>query len=195
MKIVFCFVMLALLSLPTWGQAKKDLVLSVSAGRLNSPYYSRAYPGGFVNLGFDYHLTERHILSVNYHSGRHRYLERRFSDPASYITDPGDVNAEAMYRTFSMTYKFKVLDLTRFSVAPSLGAGLMTHLLRYPVTQGLSTSFSYSAWTTLVFPVGLEMAYKLSDRWQLGLMGGFFIHPDYPVLGYHAGPRLSYVLR
>jgi hypothetical protein len=106
-----------------------------------------------------------------------------------------ETNAKAFYHTFSVVYKYKVINQPSFSVVPGIGAGILTHSQDYPYVQGSSIQFRTSSWSDLVFPVSLDMAYKPFDKWQVGITAGFLIHPDYPVLGLHAGPRISYVLK
>ncbi len=195
MKVFLIFVVLTQFAYLASGQPKSALALSVSAGWLNTPYYAQAFRGGFYNFGFDYYLSGRHLLSVNYHSGSHDYLDIAYAAPSVFLITPMNTNAKASYRTFSLLFKYKLLDLRRLSLVPSVGVGLMTHIRNFPVTQGPSTVFYDLTWTNLVFPLGLEVAYKVSPRWQVGMIGGLFIHPRFPLVGYHAGPRLAYVLR
>lgn len=195
MKNVIIFTTLFLLTLPSFSQNKKDLTISLSAGRLNSPYYKEAKARNFAGFDFDYHLTKRHLLSVNYFAGNHHYYDDvRSNNPIGVIYSDGG-NAHAGYKTFSILYKYKVINNSVLSFVPGVGAGLMTHSLEYPhkiINSGYSITSSYS---DLVFPVSLDVNFKLSGHWQAGLTGGFLIHPDYPILALHAGPKLSYVIK
>jgi len=109
----------------------------------------------------------------------------------AFVLYENDTNAKASYKTFSILYKYKFLNKKAFSAAFGTGAGIMTHEREYPYKEGGSYYFRESIWTDLVFPVRLELDYKFSQPFQLGLIGGFYIHPDYPILGYFAGPRLA----
>lgn len=189
------FITLAFLTFSSFGQDKKDLAISLSTGILNSPYYYKAYAGGFYNFGFDYHISKRQILSASYLSGKHDYYDNILSNETYYIVYPGGTNAKARYNTFSVSYKYKIVNETKFNVVPGVGAGIMTHSRVYPYTYGNSTVFNTSSWSDLVFPVTLDINYKVLKQLQLGLTGGFLIHPDYPILALHAGPRLTYVLK
>lgn len=183
------------LTLNTMAQNKKDLTLSLSAGLLNSPYYEKANARGFYGFNFDYHLAKRHLLSVNYFAGNHTYYDDVLSnDPTSVIHSDG-TNADAEYRTFSVLYKYKIVDNTLMSFVPGVGAGIMTHTREYPYREINSGYPRTSSWSDLVFPISVDVNFKLSKQWQGGLTGGFLIHPDYPILALHAGPRLSYVIK
>lgn len=194
MKKINLALITLLITIFSFGQDKKDLGISLSIGKLSSPYYPNAKARGFQNVDFDYHLTGRQILSANFNDGSHDYYDNVLSNTAFPLYEKG-TNAHAYYRTFSILYKYKVLNKKVFSAAVGTGLGTMTHTRRYPYSQGNSYYFMQSSWTDLVFPVRLELDYKISNHFKLGLISGFFIQPDYPVLGYHAGPRLTYVVK
>lgn len=178
------------------GQERKDLVVSGSTGVINSPYYFNANAGMFFRIDFDYHITGRHILSANYLSGNHGYFEDVLSnDPTSTLYGDG-TNAVADYRTFSVMYKYKVISTGKISIVPGTGAGILTHTRQFPYREGNTWYKQKSSWSSLAFPVRLDINYKVSDRWQLGATGGFLIHPDgdYPIIAMHAGPKLSFIL-
>jgi hypothetical protein len=183
--------------LTTFGQEKKDLAISVSTGIMNSPYYDNSHSRVFAGVAFDYHISKRKLLSANYLAGSHDYFDNTLSNtPASsYLVNPKGTNARAFYNTFSVSYKYKILDHSNFSIVPGVGAGLMTHRRDYPYTEGSSLIFKTSSWSDLVFPITLDMNYKLTNVWQIGLTSGFLIHPDFPILGLHFGPKLSYILK
>jgi hypothetical protein len=186
---------LLLISASATAQPKKSLAISVGGGWFNSPgYLTNALRDGYYGLGFDYHFTPRHVLSVNFLSGRHSYLDTQFADPTVFLITPGGTNATARYYNFWVGYKFKLLNTRRVSISPSLGAGMLLLSRRFPVTQGPSTLFFETSWDDLVFPVGVEVGYKATRRWQLGWVAGCFVYPPAPLIGWHTGPKLSYVI-
>ena len=185
----------ALLTLTVTAQERKDLTVSLSVGKLTSPYYENNTSGRYFSFDFDYSLSKRSTLSVNYTDGKHRYFDNvRMPGPVFTIYSDG-TNSEAGYHTFSALYKYKILTTDHFSGVIGAGAGLMTHSRLVPLYTSNGQSFQESSWTDLVFPVRLEADYHLSKRFKAGVIGGFFIQPDYPVLAYHVGPRLSYVIK
>ncbi|MGZ8536845.1 MAG: hypothetical protein ACXWV9_01215 [Flavisolibacter sp.] len=180
-----------------FAQETKDLRISMAVGIFNSPYYTNAKKREFYNFDADYFITERHILSTNFMSGHHRYYDNVRSNNAVPLNTPGyeeNTNATADYLTFSVLYKYKLLNTKKIAISIGSGFGIMTQTKLYPFTEGNIVDFRESTWTDLVFPLRTEFDYKLSKHFQIGLIGGLYIHPDYPILGYHAGPRLSYVL-
>lgn len=180
----------------SFAQNRKDLAVSAAGGRLNSPYYKKAHPKGFFGLEFDYHLSEKNVLSVAYVNGSHYYVDDVLSNTplSQYAFYPPGANAEAYYDVFSVGYKRKIINRRRFSLAPGVGIGWMTLKREYPYTRGPSMSIEQSVFSDFAFPVTLDAMYKLTNRWQVGLAGGFLVEPDYPILALRAGIRVSYVL-
>lgn len=188
----------AITAFTLFSQDKKELSVSLGAGRLNSPYYTNAKAGKFYSFDLSHGITKRQSLAAFFIVGDHLYYDNVLSNNAVPLSTPGyekNRNATADYRIFSVLYQYRFYDRNRISLAAGAGAGIMTHIREYPYTEGSTVSFRQSSWTDLAFPVRLELDYQISSHFQLGLAGGLFIHPDYPVLGYHAGPRLSYILR
>jgi hypothetical protein len=185
---------LALLVLSSAGQEKKDLVLSVSGGVMSSPFYNGSKSGPFYAFDFDYHLSKRSMLSVNYFEGTHHYFDNILSnDPMGTVKSDG-TNAIADYHIFSVLYKYHFINSKLVSANIGLGAGIMTLSREYPYTTSTGSSYRESTYSDLVFPVRMEVDYKISTNIRLGLIGGFHITPDYPILAYYFGPRLGYKL-
>lgn len=194
MKTFSTTLLFLVVTLAALCQDKKDLSISLSTGLFNSPYYEKADAGVFYGLGFDYHITKRHVIAAGYQAGKHEYFDDILSNTNSGINSKG-TNAEARYYTFSLTYKYKLLDHHKFSIIPGAGAGIMTLTRDYQYAENNSTYLRTSSWSDLVFPITLDINFQLSKNWLIGLTSGFLIHPDYPILGLHVGPRLSYVLK
>ena len=193
MKQITLVLIAGLFTLNSYAQEKKDLVVSMAAGWLTSPYYSNYKWGSFFAIDFDYHLAKRHILSANYNDGEHRYFDNLTNDP-SYKRSDG-TNAIGGYHTFSVLYKYMFLDKKTIAGSIGSGAGVMTHSRQYPYSTSSGTTDREAVWTDLVFPVRLELDVKIARSVKLGLIGGFYIAPDYPTLAYYVGPRLGYVLK
>ncbi len=194
MKRITLLFITGLLVVISFGQDNKDLTVSFSTGKLTSPYYPNDKAREYYGVDFDYHLTKRHILSANFNAGKHDYYD--VSSNTAIPLHANTTNAEASYRTFSILYKFKFVNGNSFSASLGAGAGIMTHIKEFRYRENNSAeSYREVTWADLTFPVRLDLDYKLSKRFHFGVIGGLFIHPDYPVLGYHAGPRLSYVLK
>ena len=195
MKALLICAVLFFSQITLFGQDKKDLTISLSGGLLNSPYYQKAKAKGFYGFDFDYHLAKRHLLSVNYFAGKHNYYDDVLSNYLIGVINSDGTNSDAEYQAFSVLYKFKVINNSLLSIIPGVGAGIMTLTQEYPYTEVNRSYPAISSWSDLVFPVSLDLNFKLSKQWQAGLSGGFLIHPDYPILALHAGPKLSYIIR
>lgn len=190
MKKMMLALLMGLTVLSSYAQEKKGLVVSIAAGQLTSPYYSKNIMGSFFSVDFDYHLAKRHILTANYTDGKHNYYDKYLqADPNGFRSD--GTNARASYRTFSILYKYQFITSKLISGNIGAGAGIMTQIQRiitgYPAGEAASSD--------LVFPVRLELDYTISNSFRLGLIGGFYIAPDYPILAYHFGPRIGYLIK
>ncbi|MBY0480822.1 MAG: hypothetical protein K2Q21_05655 [Chitinophagaceae bacterium] len=190
MKKMMLALIMGLTVLSSYGQERKDLVVSIATGQLTSPYYYKNTMGSFFSVDFDYHLSKRHILTANYSDGKHNYYDKYLqADPNTSRSD--GTNTRASYRTFSILYKYQFLNSKIITGNIGAGAGIMTHIQRiitgYPASE--------SNWSDLVFPARFELDYKISNSFRLGLIGGFYIHPDYPILAYHLGPRIGYLIK
>ena len=193
-KTIFTILVSLTSLLSVKGQEKKDLAVSVSSGLLNSPVYDKATAREFLGVEFDYHLTGRHVLTASYLAGRHNYYEDELSNAPTYRSFEDGTNAVAGYNVFSVMYKYKLFNNSQFSIAPGIGAGIMNYSREYPYMERTSWYTRRSSGTDLVFPVNLDISYKISGSWQFGLTGGFFVQPDYPILALYAGPKLTFIV-
>src|SRR5688572_28134192 len=120
MRIGFLFTTLLFIVFPSFGQDRKDLVIALSGGLLNSPYYNKANAKGFYGFDFDYYLANRHVLAVNYIAGKHTYYDDVLSNDPTRVSRPDGTNSDAEYRTFSVLYKYKVVDNNSVSFVPGV---------------------------------------------------------------------------
>lgn len=196
----FVLILLTISFSQSYGQDKKDLKISLSAGLFNSSYYTNSKPRQFYNFGFDYSITKRHIISTDFISGQHQYYDSiRVTTPIP-LTTPGyekHTNAEARTTVFSVLYKYKLLDKTKFSVNVGTGLGIITKTLTYPVDipNGGFTFETSGGKGDLCFPLRLDMDYQILKNFQSGIIAGIYVYPDYPLVGEHLGIRISYIVR
>lgn len=195
MKRSVLLITIFICSLGLKAQERKDLAISLSTGLLNSPYYQKAKARSFYGFDLDYNLSRRRLLSVNYFGGDHTYYENGIpNDPLSYIREDG-TNAQGNYHNFSVLFKYKLYDNNIFSLTPGAGAGILTHKRQFPYQEATSSYLRTSSWSALVFPVKVDVHFKLLKNLQTGITTGFLVHPDYPILALHGGPKLTYVIR
>ena len=183
-----------------FSQDKKDLKISLTTGLFNSKYYTNAKSRQFYNLGFDYSITKRHSICTDFISGQHRYYDSiRVTSPIP-LSTPGfekHTNAEARTTFFSILYKYKLLDRKKISVNIGTGIGLITESYTYPVDipNGGFTFETAGGKGDLCFPLRADLDYQISKQFQVGIIGGTYVYPDYPLAGQHLGIRLSYILK
>lgn len=195
MRTVILFSILLISPYLSNGQDIKDMSVSISGGLLNSPHFKQAKAKGFYDFEFSYHLQKKHVLSVEYIKGRHTYYDQILSNNPTSFTHMDGNNSDVIYHTFSVLYKYNVIDTDRINLAPSVGIGMVNLINIYPYSDGNFNNFRRLFSTDLAFPVNLDIFYKLTKNWQAGLSAGFFIEPDYPILALHVGPKISYVIK
>ena len=184
----------------SYGQDKKDLKLSISTGLFNNSYYANSKPRQFYNFGFDYSVKKRHIISADFTSGQYRYYDSiRVTTPIP-LTTPGyekHTNAEARCYIFSVLYKYKLLDKSKLSINVGTGLGIIIEASTYPVDipNGGFTFETSGGKGDLCFPLRLDVDYQILKNFQLGIIAGTYIYPDYPLVGEHLGVRFSYIIR
>jgi len=192
MKILLSLLFAGLISPTVHGQEKKDLTISFGAGLFTSPYYKNSDASGFYAVDFDYNINSRHVIAANFNAGGHNYQDNvRSNVPAG----ENLINSKAVYRTFSVLYKYQFIEWKSLSIYGGTGAGMMTQILEFPYNETNSQNYRHVSWSDLVFPVRLDINYHLSKRTSIGILGGFFIHPDFPILGYHSGLKILYKLK
>jgi hypothetical protein len=183
-----------------FSQDKKDLKISLSTGFFNSKYYTNAKSRQFYNFGFEYSITKRQSLSADYTSGQFRYYDDiRVTTPIP-LSTPGyekHTNAEARSTFFSILYKYKILDKKKLSVKLGTGLSIITETYTYPVDlpNGGFTFQTSSGKGDLSFPLRVDLDYKISKHIEIGIIGGTYIYPDYPLVGQHLGLSFSYILK
>lgn len=183
-----------------FSQDKKDLKISLGTGFFNSKYYTNAKSRQFYNFGFEYSITNRHSLSTDYTSGQFRYYDSvRVTTPIP-LSTPGyekHTNAEARSSFFSILYKYKLLDKKKLSVKVGTGISIITETYTYPVDlpNGGFTFQTSSGKGDLSFPLRFDLDYKISKNFEIGIIGGTYVYPDYPLVGQHLGFRFSYILK
>ncbi|SFF56542.1 hypothetical protein [Thermoflexibacter ruber] len=207
MKRLFSCLIIALslnfvISTELYAQERKDLMLSLGIGLFTSPegkrFESPQIGGGYA-LDINYFITERHILSSNYTSGRHEYMfnpYRQGTPPLSSVPA-----SDSEFRIFSLMYKYRIINVERFSITLGTGLNLMTEIRRFPIYELRNgdlffQSFSDVGTTDLAFPFKGEFSFNIANRWAVGLEGGIFLMPTvHPWSGFHLFPRVSYIFR
>lgn len=196
----FLLPVLLFLFTPGFAQNKKDLKISLSTGMFNSTHYKNAKRRQFYNLSFDYAITNRHTLSADFISGQHRYYDSLLVTTPIPLSTPGwenHTNADARTVVFSVMYKYRLLNHKKFLIQVGSGLGIITESYTYPVdlANGGFTFESTGVKGDLCFPIRLDMDYKMFKNFQIGILTGVYIYPDYPLVGEHLGLRLSYVIK
>jgi|GEM_PF-6386496 len=199
-KINYVLIILSLLFFffSSVAQNEKNIILSIAKGKITTPYYEKSTLGNFYNLDIDYYLTSRSILTSGFSIGNHKFFDPLYTGNGLPIYSDG-TNAKAEYNTFILMYKYILLKKKALNIDAGLGVGIMTHLTQR-LASITSTSGEYQfllqqGFTDVVFPLKIDLDYKITSLLKLGVMSGIFIHPDFPIAGYNAGIKLSILVK
>ncbi|MCC6762704.1 MAG: hypothetical protein IT252_15900 [Chitinophagaceae bacterium] len=176
------------------AQPAKSLRLSFGAGVYNSPYYHHSLEGGFYRISFEYHLAKRHILSAMYLTGKHYYVDINNTNVVM-GTEKGNRSTRTNDHIVGALYQYKMLNKQHWEIMGGAGLGLLTKTEDYTAILNNNYVPFTSTWTDLVFPTNVSLYYKPAKDWHLGIVSGMVIHPDFPLLGWHFGAKLAYVIQ
>ena len=198
-KLVFTMLLFMPL-VSVFAQGKKDLKISLATGAINSKYYVNATPGQFYNFGFEYQSNSRHSIATDYISGQFQYYDSINPFPYVSLTSPGNqnyTNVDARSSIFSVIYKYKFLEKKKLSMKAGIGIGLINETNGYIISTSPSseTFVRYGNRSNLCFPLRLDLDYQVSKFFQIGIIAGTYVYPDYPLVGEHLGLRVSYILK
>jgi hypothetical protein len=182
-----------------FSQDKKDLKISLASGIYNNTH-TNAKPRQFYSIAFDHYVTQRHIVTMEFTSGQYRYYDStRVTSPIP-LTTPGyekHTNAEARSYIFTVLYKYKLFGKKRVSINAGSGLGIVAKSYTYPVDipNGGFTFETSGEKGVLCFPIRVDIDYHLIEQFQIGILAGMYIYPDYPTVGQQLGIRFSYILK
>ena len=185
MKQFITTLTLILFTIITFGQEKRDLTISIGSGLINSGSLRSAVAKPFVSFDMDYSMNTRNTLSTNYFSGSSLFKE----DP----TFSGNPNYQfkERYKGFSVLYKYRFINRSRYSIVAGSGVAIMTHISQF----FYNTFLAEAPLTDFALPIRIEMNYKVSNHLLFGVMTGGFINQTSPIIDYYGGLRLSYILK
>jgi len=189
MKKIFC-IFLLLFSFKSFAQQAKSLQISVGYGFPESTYYyygSKPSKATAYNFDFDYFITSKHILSVNY-----SYLEKRyFNDYSAQLVAIGVKplipyeNSEVVSNFFSLLYKYKAIEYKKLSLTVGTGIGLGSQNVQEPYldggTGGVRTQ--YYQGMGIYMPFRLELSYAFQKKFSVGILSGMtYSLPSFDIL-------------
>lgn len=186
-----------------FAQSKRQLAISLSAGKYNTPYYDAAKARSLFGIEADYGIAERHLLSIGFTAGKYDYAgDNDFTNNYYYLHKGREINRKVEDYVFKLVYKYKLLDKKKFAITPGVGAAILVQSEETPLvivfqgSDGVRRTITgvSSIYSDLVFPVSTDFVYKISKGFQAGVVGGFLIHPDYPIIGLQAGVKISFLV-
>lgn len=189
-------VLIAVLICQSSFSQKKDLRLSISSNVYTSTSYPNVKPGAGFSLDMSYFITDKIFIASHANYGKFRYYDDVLSNAPDHfdLEDGTNTSAASIHAGLVIGYNIKISNLLNLHAAT--GVSSYTLMRRYPYQFDPDTwSYSHSAWTDLAFPVRIGIESIIWERLSLGLIGGFYIEPDFPIVGWHIGPVISYTIK
>ena len=199
-KILILFLFACTVNSEVSAQGKKDLKISLGTGFFNSTYYTNAKTRPFYNFGLEYQSNSRHSIAADYISGQFWYYDSVRPVPFVSLSTPGYENYNnvvAISTFFSVIYKYKFLERNKLSMKGGTGIGILTQSEAYAIQASTNSQrvVQFGGKPDLCFPLRLDLDYQVSKFFQIGIIAGTYVYPDYPLVGEHLGLRVSYILK
>lgn len=173
---------------------KRNLKLSLSSGIYTSTNYPNVKSGPGYAFDMSYYITDKIFLASHVNYGGFRYYDDVLSNsPQTFLRLDGTNSfAKSIHVGFQIGYNFKFSNLV--DLYGSTGVSSYTLMRTYPFQSDENTWVPIeSAWTDMAFPVRLGIEFHPWEKISFGIVTGFYIEPDFPIVGFHFGPILSYI--
>ncbi len=158
----------------------------------------KVMPGYFYGFETSYFFNKHFFVASEAIFGVNRYVSK--IEPAEFIATysqyvyPNGSNADLKTAHLSISAGYSVPIFQKFSVSGQIGISGYIELKTYaaPDYYFKQYAYRYHNFTSLAFPVKLSVNYAINNKIDIGLIGGCYIEPDYPLIGYHVGPQLNF---
>ncbi len=189
-RIVFIVFLLTILS--SIEAQERSISLGLHTGYYRANDYDKIQPGQDFSTELKFFINERLYISANALYAISRYYESDKSNYPDFSVDENGTNADLSTIHVGLQIGYRVQFLDIFYVAGQTGISSYTESARFPWQYDESTyAYANSAFTDLAFPMQFSLGALLTDHFELALIGGFYIEPDYPIVGLHIGPQLN----
>ena len=181
--------------LSTFSQ-KSDMKFSISSNVYTSTDYPNVKSGTGFSFEMRYYITDKIFVSSHANYGKFRYYDDVLSNSPVHlgIIDGTNTSASGIHAGLLLGYNFKITNL--IDLYASTGVSSYTLIRNYPYQYSPdSWGLNCSAFTDLAFPVILGIESHFFERISIGVIGGFYVEPDFPIVGWHIGPVISYTIK
>ncbi|GAB2783358.1 hypothetical protein GCM10027275_29130 [Rhabdobacter roseus] len=170
----------------------KAFDMGLSAGiyftQVNKPILQSAYAAG----EFEYHHTPKWAFAANILLAEY-FFQKYELDYFTSQEVPMRRRGSEVQSNFMVKYQLFTYRRVHFQVGAGLGLITSGNELRID-TSGGGMYLIYKSNTDFGFPVQAELYRPITKKIFLGLKGGLFIQPDYPIMAHNLGLQVRYRL-
>lgn len=147
------------------------------------------------NFGVDLRcfINDKLFISANATYGENFYLEDSRLNVLENIDYGNGRNAVVSNNIFGLTIGYQLKIIEKLQITGQIGVGSYTQINRYSYQYEDSIGPYQIAYTELVFPLKIGIGLDVIKHFNISIVGGTHILPDFPFAGTHLGPQLSYV--
>lgn len=183
-------IIIILIILPFINQAQ--IRLGVQTGRyITAPEFQNIKTGNNICFELSQILHNNLIVTSHVNYGKNRYYKSDNIDGDEQVeSDLTNANLETIHVGLMAGYFHSFSKW--FNASVQIGVSTYTQINEYPFQfNDYSSSYTNSVFTDLAFPVKASIAFQPFNDVEIAFIGGFYIEPDYPLVGLHFGPQLN----
>jgi hypothetical protein len=186
-------IIIILLSINLYAQESR-FEIGLQGGYYKANDYNKIKPGKNFSVDLKYFLTNKLFISSFASYGESWYLEDKMSNVLSSYDYGNGTNAEIFNIIAGITLGYQQKIFKILELSGQIGIGSYTEKNTYSLQYDENSSGPYiTSFTDLAFPLKVGIGYNITNNINLSLIVGTNIEPDYPFVGKHLGPRISYV--
>lgn len=167
--------------------------IGLQGGYYKANDYNKINPGKNFSVDLKYFFTDKLFISSFASYGESWYLENTMQNVLNDYDYGNGTNAEISNVIAGLTIGYQEKIFKILELSGQIGIGSYTEKNTYSYQYENYSGPFITSFTDLIFPLKLGIGFNVTDHINLGLIGGTNIEPDYPFVGTHFGPRVSYV--
>jgi hypothetical protein len=193
MKKTTIQIIILLLSINLCAQESR-FEIGLQGGYYKANDYNKIKPGNNFSADLKYFFTNKLFVSSFANYGKSWYLENKMSNVLSNYDYGNGTNAEIFNIIAGLTIGYQQTIFKVLEVSGQFGIGSYTEKNTYSYQYDeISSGPHITSFTDLTFPLKVGIGFSITKHLNLSIIGGTNIEPDYPFVGTHLGPRISYV--
>lgn len=202
--VILTSIYLFCLSTPFKLFTQKDFRAKFSAGYFNNPWnnlvgskYQNPRPGEYLSFAGEYDITKKWGLRFAGLNANHRYYDagNLTNDPDALVYTDG-TNSSSYNLIVGAEVIYQLLKKKYFDIRLGWGVGILSNVRKFTTRTEYDLNgrhivhWNYrdqAAFNDMLFPISIQLEYKITEILGFYLDSGTYIEPDFPVMGLHGG--------